>query len=227
MRHGTDIGLEFNEFSKNYTSDMQRCVPHYMDLLESFVKFLPRDFSPETVLDLGCGNGNTTARLLSRFPEASYTLVDASAEMISLCRKQFSDFRMSYENTYFQDFDFKKSAYDLVVAGFSLHHCDDKEKRSIFSKIHMSLKKGGLFLYSDLMISKNSPEHPKLLEEWGGFVNSNFPDGEKWEWVMEHYEQFDKPSDLKEQLDWLKLAGFTEVDIPYRDGHWVFLRARK
>ncbi|MDX1761972.1 MAG: class I SAM-dependent methyltransferase, partial [Christiangramia sp.] len=216
MKHGSDIGLEFNEFSKNYTDDMLRCVPHYMDLVESFVKFLPEDFKPKTILDLGCGNGNITTQLLHKFPNAQYTLVDASAEMIQLCRNQFSGFKVTYENTYFKDFSFKESAYNLIAAGFSLHHCNNAEKRSLFRKIHASLKEGGLFLYSDLMINKSSPDHPELLEEWGSFVNSNFPDGEKWQWVMEHYDKFDKPTDLNEQLDWLRSVGFKKIQTPFR-----------
>lgn len=227
MSADKNIALEFDEFSKNYTDVMIRCVPPYMELISSFVKHLPDNFKPESILELGCGNGNITAQLITHFPKATFNLVDASAEMIALCRKQFRDFEVIYSNTYFQDFEFEENAYDLIVAGFSLHHLDDKEKRSVFKKIYRSLKKGGIFSYSDLMINKTSPDHPKLLEEWGEFVNSNFPDGEKWAWVMEHYEAYDKPTDYLLQIDWLKNAGFNTIQIPFRENYWVYLQAVK
>lgn len=227
MKQDKDIGLEFNEFSKNYTNDMIGLAPHYLELVSGFVKYLPEDFQPGAILDLGAGNGNVTAQLLPYFPKASYTLVDASSEMIELCRKQFSEFNMEYSNCYFKDFNFTKEKYDLVVAGFSLHHCDNKEKRSLFKKIFNTLKPGGIFSYSDLMISKTNPEHSKVLDHWGSFVKSNYPDGEKWAWVMEHYEAFDKPTDYQLQLEWLKEVGFEYIQIPYNEGYWMFLQAIK
>lgn len=227
MKSNKDIGLEFNEFSKNYTNDMIGLAPHYLDLVSCFNKHLPENFNPKTILDLGCGNGNITARLLQHYPNASYHLVDASAEMIGLCQKQFSDYKVSYANTYFKDFNFQEGTFDLIVAGFSLHHCEDNEKRTVFRNIYDALKKNGIFSYSDLMISKTNPDHPKVLEDWGDLVNTNYPDGEKWAWVMEHYEKFDRPTDHTLQIKWLKNAGFTRIQIPFQAGYWIYLQAVK
>ncbi len=222
-----NIALEFNEFSKNYTGDMIACVPRYMDLVNSFVKELPENFQPGNILDLGCGNGNITAKLISEFPDANYLLVDASAEMISICRKQFQKYKVRYANTYFKDFEFKTDTFDLVVAGFSLHHCEDAEKQQMFRKIYTSLKPGGRFLYSDLMISKDHPDHPELLKTWKDFVSKTFPDGEKWDWIMEHYEAFDRPANYQDQVEWLRNSGFADIEIPFKDGYWIFLQAVK
>ncbi len=123
MTTGKNIALEFNEFSKNYTNDMIGCVPHYLQLVSSFVKSLPANFNPNSILDLGCGNGNITAQLVSYFPNATFTLVDASSDMIDLCRNRFRGYDFIYTNKYFKDFLFNTENYDLVVAGFSLHHC--------------------------------------------------------------------------------------------------------
>lgn len=227
MENRKNIAVEFNEFSRNYTNDMIGCVPYYKELIESFVKFLPDNFYPKSILDLGCGNGNITAQLLSRFPDATYTLVDASDEMINLCRNQFKNFDVIFSNSYFKDFSFCVDHYDLVVAGFSLHHCDTKEKKMLFKAIYSSLKKDGIFAYSDLMISKTNPDHPLLLSQWNRFVNHNFPNGEKWDWLMEHYAAFDKPTDYKSQLEWMKKAGFSFINTPFREGYWLHIQAVK
>ena len=147
--------------------------------------------------------------------------------MIDLCRKQFNDYDIVYVNKYFEDFLFKKESYDLIVAGFSLHHCDEKEKQSIFNNINNSLKKGGIFSYCDLMISKTNPDHPMLLEKWKEFVNTNFSDGEKWTWLMEHYETFDKPTDYLVQIEWLRNAGFNDIQIPFKEEYWMHLQVEK
>ncbi|MBO6880732.1 class I SAM-dependent methyltransferase [Winogradskyella sp.] len=227
MKIKKNIALEFNDFSKNYTNDMIGCVPHYTELISSFVKHLPHDFYPKSILDLGCGNGNVSAQLMPHFPDATYTLVDASNEMINLCRKQFNAYNVIYANKYFKDFRFKNEEFDLIVAGFSLHHCDEVEKQSIFNNIYNSLKKGGVFSYSDLMINKTNPDHENLVESWKKFVNKSFPDGEKWAWIMEHYDAFDKPTDYFTQIEYLKSAGFDNIQTPFREGYWTHIQTVK
>lgn len=227
MKLGENIASEFNEFAKDYTNDMIRCVPHYEKLISSFTEYLPEGFSPSSILELGSGNGNVTAALLQHFPKANYTLVDASKEMIDLCKLRFKDFSMSYSNSYFNEFDFNKNQYDLVVAGFSLHHCNEEEKQVIFKNIYASLKPNGIFSCSDLMISKKSPEHSGLLKKWEAFVLNNYPNREKWEWLMEHYNTFDQPTNYNTQIDWLKKVGFSKVHTPFREEYWTYLQAIK
>lgn len=218
---------EFNEFSKNYTNDMIGFVPHYLDLVDAFTDNLPNGFIPNSVLDLGCGNGNVTSQVLPLFPDANFTLLDASWEMINLCKERFKSYHMDYVESYFKDYDFKNEQFDLVIAGFSLHHCNSKEKQSLFHKIYKALKPGGLFACSDLMINKDKPEHVILLKQWKTFVYKNFRDDEKWEWLMEHYDEFDKPDDYKDQSDWLKHAGFNKIEFPAKFGYWAHFQAFK
>ena len=227
MKIKETLALEFNNFSKNYTDDMIGCVPYYLELLSCFSSCLPDNYNPTSILDLGCGNGNVSAELMTCFPTASYTLVDASTEMIDICRHRFSDYDITYLINYFKDVAYPVESYDLSVAGFSLHHCDDEEKQSIFNKVYASLRQGGIFSCSDLMISKSNPDHPQLLKKWESFVNQSFRDGEKWTWLMEHYEAFDKPSDYTMQLDWLKQAGFSDVKILFQEEYWIHFQAVK
>lgn len=227
MEIGKNIASEFNEFAKDYTNDMIRCVPFYSKLISSFINYLPKKHTPKTILDLGCGNGNVTAMLAQNFPSTHYTLVDASKEMIDLCKLRFKDYNCTYANVYFKDFDFKKNHYDLIVAGFSLHHCNEEEKQLFFKKIHASLKINGIFSCSDLMISKNNPNHANLLNTWKKFVLNNYPNNEKWEWLMEHYNTFDKPTNYQTQMDWLQDIGFSKVHTPFRNEYWTHIQAIK
>lgn len=227
MKIESTIDKEFDAFSVNYTEDMTKCVPYYKKLLDSFSENLPRNFRPYCILDLGCGNGNVTAQLLQKFPKASYELLDASNEMITLCKSRFSNYSIHYHTTFFNDFQFTKDKYDMIAAGFSLHHCTSDEKKKLFKNIYASLKPNGVFGICDLMIDRNSQEHPQLLLDWKNFVLSNYSSLEKWEWLMEHYQEFDKPDNLNNHFIWLKEAGFTKIEPFVNDYYWVYLRAFK
>jgi len=227
MKIKDNIASEFDAFSENYTKDMIGCVPYYLSLMSLITDQLPDNFKPDYILDLGCGNGNITAKLLHSFPDAHYTLLDASQEMLNLCQQQFKDANVEYVTSYFKDFEFKSDSYNLIVAGFTLHHCDSEEKKELFRKMYRSLKKGGIFSCADLMISKEDPDHPVLIETWKSFVNNNFPDGEKWKWIQEHYNEFDKPDNYKDQIEWLKDVGFSNVKITTKEGYWTHLQIVK
>ena len=113
MKVKDSIAAEFDQFSGNYTEDMTKCVPHYPKLLTCFSDCIPDDFSPDAVLDLGCGNGNVTALLLNRFPHAHYTLLDASPEMLALCKQRFAGKNVTCVEHYFRDYDFPRDRFDL------------------------------------------------------------------------------------------------------------------
>ncbi len=227
MRVKENIILEFDEFSNDYTQDMIKCVPHYEQLVSGIVSFLPPDFKASNILDLGCGNGNLIELLIARYPDSLYTLVDASPEMLKICRERFPDTRLAFFEGYFDDYIFTADHFDLITASFSFHHINSREKESMFKKIYGALREGGIFCSSDLMIHKSNPAHPVLLEEWKEFVIGNHSDDEKWNWLMEHYNTFDQPDDLKDQLEWLQMAGFSTVHVPWNKGHWVTIQAIK
>ncbi|MCB0457645.1 MAG: class I SAM-dependent methyltransferase [Flavobacteriaceae bacterium] len=227
MKIANSLVDEFDKFSVNYTEDMMRCVPYYQTLLSSFVTTLPSGFRPKRVLDLGCGNGNVTAQLLQTFPESYFELLDASLEMIDLCKNRFEGYNINYYTTFFNDFEFSDNTYDMVVAGFSLHHCEAADKQTLYKKIYTSLKPGGVFGYTDLMIDRTKPEHETLLQDWKHFVLQNYPDEDKWEWLMEHYAAYDQPESLETILPWLKDAGFMNIEPFIHDRYWVYVKAIK
>lgn len=226
MKLQNNIAEEFNEFSKNYTADMVKVVPYYLKLLEQFSQDLPTNLNPKHIMDLGCGNGNITNKLLKLYPKAHYTLLDASDNMLELCKAQFGSHNKTYVQSYFQDYEFPILQFDMVVAGFSIHHCNAKDKQRLLKHIYKSLKPNGVFMCSDLMVDKNTKEHEILLEFWKDFV-LNSSDQDTWEWLMEHYKTYDNPNNLIQQLKWLKQAGFTNYNISIYNTYWVHLKAFK
>src|SRR6266700_1977640 len=69
-------------------SDLATAPDHYYRELEieSILRVLVA-MKPETILDVGCGNGYTTLKIGKQFPAATVVGVDSSKEMIAEARK--------------------------------------------------------------------------------------------------------------------------------------------
>ncbi len=227
MQLQDDLSSEFDHFSANYTADMTRLVPHYQALLLAMVDRIPSDFKATRILDLGCGNGNCTARLLKRFPKGEYNFVDASAEMLRHCQKRFPTINARYHQSYFQELSFPENSFDLIVAGFSLHHLKGPEKQPFFKQARSWLTPNGLLTFSDLMIDRNNEAiHAPFLREWQRFTFDNQSTPAEWEWLMDHYNTYDFPDDAQLQLQWLENAGFASAKITWQaDHYWTSIAA--
>ena len=222
-----DIGRVFDELADGYTQMMEDMVPHYRTLITTMLRSLPAGFTPRRIMDLGCGNGNVTALCRVIYPEASYHLVDASAEMIQRCKDRFGSQGVQYEQAFFQNMSLPDGAYDLMVAGFSFHHVPGHEKQRLFRYLYPALSPGGVLTTADLFVNKDDSEHPAVVENWRSFVLSNGRAIDDWDWIMDHYAKYDRPSAFVDQQKWLREAGFKDIQLSWNDGPWGCFHATK
>jgi tRNA (cmo5U34)-methyltransferase len=217
-----NIAQEFNTWQDGYTDKVLRWVPHYQELLHSAAGGLFNGADPQQVLDLGCGNGNATALLLAQFPAASFTLLDASEEMLSACEARFGhQFGFERVQTYFETTQFEPQRFDLIVAVLALHHLPAGEKQRLFAAIRSWLKPGGVFRYADLFASKTWPYYEKeVIADWKAQALQRGTTEEEWAALMQHHERYDFPDTFEDTLAWLRDAGFESVGITWQSGFW-------
>ena len=226
MSDNLKIGDVFDEVSSRYDSVMHEMVPHYRELIAAMFGYLPADFDPGHMLDLGCGNGNSSTVATNLFPRAKMHLVDASPDMLTICRERLGQ-GFTFDEVLFQDLELEEGRYDLAFACFSIHHLDGEEKRAFFKKIFSWLKGGGVFAYADLFIEKAGTDHQGHLKEWKSYCISNGKTEDDWEWLMDHYDKYDRPNGYDEQIRWIREAGFTDVKISWNEGQWGCLHATR
>jgi trans-aconitate 2-methyltransferase len=81
----------------------------------------------ERILDIGCGNGKTTAEIAALVPQGSVTGVDASAEMIAFAKDHWT---AAHPNLQFAVADARKlpfdHEFDLIVSFNALHWIPDQ-----------------------------------------------------------------------------------------------------
>lgn len=198
-----------------YENLMTRLVPHCREQHQIIRSLLPLDVGKNyKVLDLGCGNGLLSALILEQFPHAFLVGFDITEEMLESYRSKISKMTSSLktiQGDYRAD-DFG-NGYDIIVSGMTLHHLTLNERRDFYPKLFSAMNEGGTYISNDIIVD----EDPQIAEDqyglWKRFMEANGEDSEFW--YAKHREK-DHPPTLFQQMEWLKLAGFSEVGCYWR-----------
>lgn len=80
------------------------------------------NFSPQRIIDLGCGSGRQTLDLRNRFPDQTLLALDSSFEMLKLARQRRGRWRRRFElaRADIDSLPIAESSHDLIHACLSL-----------------------------------------------------------------------------------------------------------
>lgn len=190
------------------------------------------------VLDLCSGPGALCGRLLADHEQARVVGLDASAAMLAESREVLSAYGDRFTAEEFDlpsaDWRARAEAPAAVVSSLAIHHLDGPQKKQLYTDVHSMLAPGGAFVIADLIEPVGARATELARREWDEWVRDNalasglgdepykaFHENE-WSW-LQYPDDLDKPSPLRDQLDWLHEIGFTDVDVYWaRAGHAVF-----
>lgn len=215
----------FDEIVGQYDVAIKRCVPRYDEMLDLMLEYVWND-SPKRILELGCGSGNLTERILKKFPNAKLTAVDASGRMIDIARHRFSEWReLEFKQAAFQQLAFPKDTYDLIVSSISIHHLNDEEKLALFQHARDWLSPNGIFTFCDQFAGESPYLYSRHMEFWHSASKAMGATEQEWEDWMSHQEAHDFHSSIQLHFDLLSQAGFKMIDCTRRYFLWTTLIA--
>lgn len=136
--------MEYNFLANKYDSliydvDYDKIKDFYEEIINKF-KIDVRD-----VLELGCGTGNVTERLIGY----NIFAIDNSEEMLTVARSKFMGRRnVSFFNMDVRDFHFNKK-FDMCIASLDVINYihKDEDVKKVFSLVFQHLKEGGIFIF--------------------------------------------------------------------------------
>lgn len=140
--------------------------------IAAITEWLPAPANPRHIVDLGSGTGTGTFALLTRFPDAQVTAVDASVEHLHRLREKACERGVADRvHTVQADLDATwpdLGQPDLVWASASLHHMADPDRT--LRQVHDTLAPGGLFAVVELaglprFLPDDAPENCPGLED--------------------------------------------------------------
>ena len=174
----------------------------------------------EQLLDIGCGAGNYSLKMLSKLPNLECTLVDLSAPMLDNAYERVSE--QTNKNVHvvkgdIREVPLKQNYFDIILAGAVLHHLrDDQDWETTFKKIYGLLKPGGCFMISDLITQDTEILNDYTWERYGDYLEElGGKDYRKK--VLDYVDKEDSPRSMNYQLDLMKKLGFSKVEILHKN----------
>ena len=122
------MNAQFHMDPETYLDEIRGDIPRYDELQAATIEAIP--FAPSRVLELGVGTGETTRRLLERYPDAEVTGLDAQPEMVFKAREHGIEVRLARMQDPLPD-----GPWDLVISVLSIHHLDESQKRDLFRRV--------------------------------------------------------------------------------------------
>lgn len=162
------MSAQFHMDPETYLEAIRVDIPRYDELQEATIAAIP--FEPARVLELGVGTGETTRRLLERYPHAAVTGLDSQPEMVFKAREHGIEVRLARMQDPLPD-----GPWDLVISVLSVHHLDDEGKRDLFRRVR---EQSRALVMGDVVIAEpqvasleegvDLPSRPEDLVEWCG-----------------------------------------------------------
>lgn len=209
----------YSEHGRDFSETRARLQPGVTRLLDTFHK-------EETILDLGCGNGELARTLSQRGHRGSYLGLDFSLPLLSEAQREAFTFPVKFLKEDLTASDWSsidpKENYNLVFAFAVLHHIPGSDLRlSILEKVHKLLKDEGRFMHSNWQFLDN-PRLKERIQPWelAGLTPHNVdPNDYLLDWKrgskgLRYVHHFDEG----ELAELAKVSRFEIVETFYSDG---------
>jgi tRNA (cmo5U34)-methyltransferase len=173
------------------------------------------------VLDIGCGAGNNTIKLLRSYRgDFDCDLNDLSMPMLRRAEQRVSretKGRISIIHGDFRAVEIADGCYDVILAAAVLHHLrEEQDWFDAFSKIFRLLKPGGSFWVTDMVSHENHHVHELMWKRYGDYLErAGGNDYQKK--VFDYIDREDSPRPVTFQLDLMRKVGFGSVDILHKN----------
>lgn len=217
----------FNAGASGYDAQRKWIIPLFEDFYDAAIRAADWKGERPAILDVGAGTGLLAARLMQRYPEASLTLIDIPESMLAVARGRFAGrekFACIVRDYSREDLG---GPYDLICSALSIHHLEDDQKQSLYARIHAALNQGGVFVNAEQVEGETPEQHSRYLAYWDAFLRSGPVTGEEWQRAVRRRDTLDRMAKLSIQLAWLRQAGFSSVDVVFKNRSFAVMRGNK
>ncbi|MEG4011384.1 MULTISPECIES: class I SAM-dependent methyltransferase [unclassified Microcoleus] len=213
----------------DFDTGIRRLLPKYDEMLDVLVACIAN--TNQRILELGCGTGELSLKVLQRYPSAEIVAVDYSPRMLDFARAKIEsagyaarwtgielDFGEWANNPNFSGLGDK---FNAGISSLAIHHLEDEMKLKLFQRIGESLTAGGCFWNADPVVAESSAMkdiYGVAREDWVLNQGETLAQirAKVGTSVSYGYSNPDRLATLAAQLEMLANAGFETVAVPWK-----------
>jgi tRNA (cmo5U34)-methyltransferase len=184
-------------------------IPHRTEGEHALLDCLPATLT--RVLDLGSGDGRLLRQVKLARPEAVAVALDFSPAMLERLRTRFAGDKVEVVAHDMSIALPPMGVFDAVVSCFAIHHLPHQRKRALIEEIYAMLAPGGVFCNLEHVASPTRALHERFLAALAIRPEDEDPSN--------------KLLDMETQLEWLRSAGFADVDCHWKWREFALLAA--
>src|SRR5258708_16227831 len=172
-------------------------IPHRAEGEATLLELLPAGLG--RVLDLGTGDGRLLGLVRQARPNAPGVALDFSPTMLAAAQQRFAtDPSVSVVAHNLDQPLPELGAFAAVVSSVAIHHLHPARQQALYGEIFACLAPGGLFCNLEHVSSPTAALHADFYQALGSSVTAEDPSNQCVA--------------LETHLDWLRAAGFADVD---------------
>lgn len=184
--------------------DRREAVPRQAEVATVIFENVIAGRQINRILDIGTGDGRVIAGLLGAFPDAEAVGIDFSPPLLEKAQERFAaetgvDF---FEHDLSYALPPGLGSFDLVISAQAIHHLPDDRKRSLYAEAFDLVRPGGVFCNVDLIAVPTEALFKQAMAAYG--------------LTEDDVDPTDQPAPVEPQLQWLREAGFTDVDCYWK-----------
>lgn len=230
----------WDHLERDYVPDRELRIRALLDVVDAVTG------SAATVVDLACGTGTVTRRLLDRYPAARSIAVDVDPVLLTIASAAFAD----DDRVRVVDADLRDPAWvaavpelqvDAVLTATALHWLSEQAVQRVYRDLARLVRPGGVVAHAEQMPLAKLPILAAGLArvERARGVGTDAGGRARWDLWWEHAardpalraaeakrrtvfassyptEEFSPPADW--HIAALRAAGFAEADVIWRSG---------
>jgi tRNA (cmo5U34)-methyltransferase len=171
------------------------------------------------LLDIGCGAGNNTIKIVRILNGLDCDLVDLSLPMLERARERISkeeSGRIRLLQGDVRELELGTDRYDIVLAAAVLHHLrDEADWIFVFKKVYDAISFNGSFWISD-MVFHDTPAIQELMWERYREHLESLGGKDYRKRVFDYIDKEDSPRSLTYQLALMEKVGFEKIEVLHK-----------
>ena len=163
MTDAATTGTDWTAWQRSWDRQQEWYMPDREDRFRVMLDMVEAVVGPEPrVLDLACGTGSITDRLLRRFPGATSVGVDLDPALLAIAEGYFAgDERVTFVTADLKDprwtDGLPHDPYDAVLTATALHWLHTEPLTALYGQLAGLVRDGGVFMNADHMIDETTP----------------------------------------------------------------------